>query len=70
MSTGNGVERDLIIRTPQDSGLPGRKVETILTTLEIARVLVRFDLPAGIDAKRGPRAEGWRFALDQAEGRY
>ena len=33
MSTGNGVERDLIIWTPQDSRLKGRKVETILTTL-------------------------------------
>jgi hypothetical protein len=33
MGKGNGVERDLIIRTTQASGLPGRDVETILTTL-------------------------------------
>src|ERR1043166_8965633 len=31
---------------------------------------MRFDLRAGLDAKRGPRAEDWRFALDQAQGRY
>ena len=30
----------------------------------------RFDLRAGVDAKQGPRAEGWRFALDQAQRHY
>jgi hypothetical protein len=33
MGTGDGVERDLIIRTTQSSGLPSREIETILTTL-------------------------------------
>jgi hypothetical protein len=33
MGTESGVERDLIIRTTQASGPPGREVETILTTL-------------------------------------
>jgi hypothetical protein len=28
----------------------------------------RFDLRAGLDAKRGPRAEGWRFASSRRKG--
>ena len=34
----------------------------------VAKQPARFDLPDGLGAKRGPRAEGWRFAIDQAQG--
>jgi hypothetical protein len=36
----------------------------------VAKQPAPFDPPAGLDAKRGPRAEGWRFALDPAQGHY
>jgi hypothetical protein len=36
----------------------------------VSKQPARFDLRAGLDAKRGLRAEDWRFALDQAQGRY